>query len=164
MRSGLFENVMTDVSGIVRLESEDPRWVQLFGLHSIPHLVDDAASEIERFGNRLIEHNPRTGNLIQMLEQTATRLHQVTSRKSAPFSQVLEQCCVALYLSSLLMHHFVASLSHKEVSIFHPMFCLVLSVSSGCVLLSYYLLLLTAYVRYYFSWSCSCFCPILGLI
>lgn len=113
MLNGLFENVMTDVSGKVRLESEDPRWIQLFSAKCIPNLVE--GTDIAWFGDRLIEHNPVTGNLVQLLEQTATRLQQVSARKSAPASHLVEQCCVALYLSTLLMHHVITSVPPHAV-------------------------------------------------
>lgn len=112
--NGLFENAMTDVSGKIRLESEDPRWIQLFSSKCIPTLVDTV--DLVSYGNRLIEHNPVTGNLVQLLEQTANRLQQVLSRKSAPASQQLEQCCLSLRLSTLIMHHFIISVPYHKVS------------------------------------------------
>lgn len=121
LQNGLFDNVMTDVSGKVRLESEDPRWIQLFSTKNIANLVD-AAADISWYGNRLIEHNPVTGNLIQLLEQTVTRLNQVTSRKTVPANQFLEQCCISLHLSSLVMHHMIISLSHNAVCIMNVNF------------------------------------------
>lgn len=113
-QSGLFDNVMTDVSGKVRLESEDPRWIQLFSSKSIPLLT---AEEVRWYSARLIEHNPATGNLVQLLDQTATKLQQVASRRTQPPSQLTEQCCAALFLTSLLMHHIIAHSSLPEVSI-----------------------------------------------
>jgi hypothetical protein len=114
MQSGMFENVMTDVTGKIRLESGDPRWIQLFSSSNIPFMVNNS-NTISRFGSRLVENNPITGNFVQLLEQTSARLHLVTSKKSAPSSQSIEQCCVSLYLTSLIVHHMVVSCTQKEV-------------------------------------------------
>jgi hypothetical protein len=113
VQNGLFDNVMTDVSGKVRLESEDPRWIQLFSTKTISQL---SAEEVGWYAARLIEHNPATGNLIQMLDQTSSKLQQVTSRRTSPPSQLTEQCCSALFLTTLLLHHIIAHSSVHEVS------------------------------------------------
>jgi hypothetical protein len=113
VQNGLFDNVMTDVSGKVRLESEDPRWIQLFSTKTISQL---SAEEVGWYAARLIEHNPATGNLIQMLDQTSSKLQQVTPRRTSPPSQLTEQCCSALFLTTLLLHHIIAHSSLHEVS------------------------------------------------
>ena len=111
-QSGPYDNVMTDVSGKVRLEGGDPRWIQLFSVKAVPYLVD---ADVTWYGSRLIENNRSTGNFIQLLDQTLNRLQQVTSRKSSPSGQALEQCCVSLYLSTLLLHHFIAFTTPQQV-------------------------------------------------
>ena len=112
--SGVFDNVMTDVSGKIRLDSEDPRWIQLFCSQTGAHLARN--TDVSWFGNRLIENNTTTGNMIQLVQQTVTRLQQISSRRTAPTAQLIEHCCTALYLTTLLMNHMIVSLPPDEVS------------------------------------------------
>lgn len=114
MQSSLFESSLTDITGKVRLESEDPRWMQLFSSKSIAPIVD--GFNVPWYGNRLIEHNPSTGNLVQLLRQTSSRVQQVLGRKTAPPSQVIEQCCTALHLCTLMLHFVIITLSPQAVS------------------------------------------------
>jgi hypothetical protein len=129
VQNGLFDNVMTDVSGKVRLESEDPRWIQLFSTKTISQL---SAEEVGWYAVRLIEHNPATGNLIQMLDQTSSKLQQVTSRRTSPPSQLTEQCCSALFLTTLLLHHIIAHSSLSEVSTRRLVSLMVFNVERSC--------------------------------
>lgn len=114
MQNGLFENAMTDVTGKIRLESEDPRWIQLFSSKCVESVVD--GFDVSWYGNRLIEHNISTGNLVQMIGQTSSRLQQVSARKVVPPIQLVEQCCFALHLSSLMLHFIITTLSSNAVS------------------------------------------------
>lgn len=109
---GPFDNVMTDVSGKVRLEGGDPRWIQLFSSNTIPDLV---GADLTWYASRLRENNRATGNFIQLLDQTFSRLQQVTSRKVAPSGQLLEQCCVSLFISTIVLHHFIAFSTPQQV-------------------------------------------------
>ncbi len=113
IQSGLFESSLTDVSGKIRLESEDPRWMQLFSSKSIDSIVE--GFNVSWYGNRLVEHNLSTGNLVQLLRQTSSRIQQVLSRKSPPPGQVVEQCCTALHLSTILIHFLITTLSPQAV-------------------------------------------------
>jgi hypothetical protein len=115
-QSSLFDNVMTDMSGKIRLDGEDPRWIQLFSLRNVSQLL--TSKEVSWYGDRLIENNITTGNLVQLLDQTATRLQQITSRRTAPPGQLLGQCCSALFISALLLHHLAACLPTHEVALF----------------------------------------------
>jgi len=116
VQSSLFDNVMTDMSGKIRLDGEDPRWIQLFSLRNVSKLL--TKKEVAWYGNRLIENNIMTGKLVQLLDQTATRLQQITPRRTAPPGQLLDQCCSALFISALLLHHLAASLPATEVTFF----------------------------------------------
>ena len=113
--STIFDNVMTDVTGKVRLESEDPRWIQLFSGSDVGS-VSANFLQMRTYCDRLIENNPTTGNLLQLLEQTGSRLKQVSSRKARASSQSIDQCCIALRLSCLLMHCLVSKLPTSQVS------------------------------------------------
>ena len=113
MQSSLFESSLTDITGKIRLESEDPRWMQLFSSKSITPIVD--GFNVTSYGNRLIEHNLSTGNLVQLLRQTSSRVQQVLGRKTAPPSQVIEQCCTALHLSTIMLHFVIITLSPQAV-------------------------------------------------
>ncbi len=110
----LFNSVMTDITGTVRLESEDPRWIQLFLIKNLSSLLkenDNLAVYFERF----MENNLESGNLVQLLEQTCSRVKQITTKKSAPNGQSIDQCCMALHLCSSLMHCLVSSLTPNQV-------------------------------------------------
>jgi hypothetical protein len=102
------------MSGKIRLDGEDPRWIQLFSLRNVSKLF--TTKEVAWYGNRLIENNIMTGNVVQLLDQTATRLQQITTRRTAPPGHLLDQCCSALFISALLLHHLAASLPATEVS------------------------------------------------
>lgn len=114
MQSGLFENAMTDVTGKIRLESEDPRWIQLFSSKSRDRIVE--GFDLAWFGNRLIDHNLSTGNLNQLIVQTRIRLHQVLIRNASPPCQLVDQCCTALHVSTLILHFIVTTLAPHSVS------------------------------------------------
>jgi hypothetical protein len=120
MQDGLFENVTTDVSGKIRLDSEDPRWIQLLSSSNVAAIAGDA-SGIKWFCDRLIENNPSTGNYLTLLALTTTRLQQMCQR-SAPSPQSVNQVCVALHLSALVLQHLVACLSSHalRVQLFLP--------------------------------------------
>jgi len=113
MQSSLFESSLTDITGKIRLESEDPRWMQLFSSKGIAPIVE--GFNVSYYGNRLIEHNLSTGNLVQLLRQTSSRVQQVLGRKVAPPSQVIEQCCTALHLSTIMLHFVIITLSPQAV-------------------------------------------------
>mmetsp|Transcript_34773 Transcript_34773/g.77191 ORF Transcript_34773/g.77191 Transcript_34773/m.77191 type:complete len:148 (-) Transcript_34773:53-496(-) len=115
MQSGLFESVTTDVSGKIRLDSEDPRWIQLLSSSNVAAIAGDPTG-IKWFCDRLIENNPVTGNYLQLLALTTMRLQQICQRKSAPSPQSVNQLCMALHLSALVLQHFVACLSSQAVS------------------------------------------------
>lgn len=38
----VFVNVMTEITGKHRISSEDPRWIQLFGMNVLPDLMAKA--------------------------------------------------------------------------------------------------------------------------
>lgn len=117
MSNALFENVMTDVSGKIRLESEDPRWIQLFQSKNIHAILEDETN-LKWYGKRLIEQNPVTGNLIQLIEQVSSRMQQISRKKTASSVQSIDQCCVAIHLCCILLHQFVANLSTAKVVAF----------------------------------------------
>ena len=66
-------------------------------------------------GKRLITNNPTTGNFISLLEKTLSRSRQVLAKRGNLSSSSIEQCCVSLHLSTLLIHFFSITLPPNEV-------------------------------------------------
>eukprot|EP01041_Mallomonas_annulata_P005156 gene5156-10303_t len=88
-----FNSVMLDVTGKISLESEDPRWSQLFRCKEMFSL-NGSEPDFQTFCIRLVDHNPSTGNFLNLLEQTVSRLRQINSkRKTPPSLHTVEQCC-----------------------------------------------------------------------
>ena len=114
----IFNSVMHDMTGKYRLESEDPRWSQL--LRSKYALsINGHEKEWIGYCSRLAANNPSTGNLVMFLELTVSKVHQIILTRSKPSQLALEQCCVSLHLTSLIMHYFCANLQTEEVIITH---------------------------------------------
>ena len=84
--SEIFYSAITDVSGKLRLDGEDPRWSQLFRSQFILTL-NGSEDRLLIYFNRLLENNIVTGNLLQMIEQTTSRLKLLSSKNAKPHSQ-----------------------------------------------------------------------------
>lgn len=111
----LFNSVMTDLTGRARLESEDPRWGQLFRNGQLLLSIKGDETPWVSFCSRLMENNPQTGNLSQLMEQTTGQLRTLLSRKTRPSKQSLEACCVSLHLTSLIVNLFASRISPAEI-------------------------------------------------
>lgn len=128
-----YRTALSDISGKCRLESEDPRWL----------LTDLALLEVrgdeawwEHICADFVTHN--TGNLLVFLDKTKHQLRQVLVQrgKHLPSSQShVEQCCISLHVTTLLLHVFVRTLSdhqvmtNEEMGHVHPL-CIVVAVLS----------------------------------
>lgn len=148
-----FSALLTDLTGKIRLEGEDPRWSALFSI-TLPlrQLLDEPYNVelgketlLSHFSQRLIVHNPITGNLLQLFEHATTRLRQLRSLIHAASRQVhaapvpphgsdqvkdfsggteafsrnahaaAAHCNVALHLATLLLHELLSQLSAEQV-------------------------------------------------
>jgi hypothetical protein len=107
-------SLLTDITGSNRLESEDPRWTQLFHSKQILNMRGDE-DLLASFVNRLIENNLSTGNLIMLLGQTSSRIRQILERRGQPTSQNIEQCCISMHLLGLLFNIMFSRLSTVDV-------------------------------------------------
>ena len=121
-----FISLMTDVSGTLRLDLQDPRWQQLLRCRKALHLTGNEA-EFDEFYSRIILNNRISGNLHLLFELTSGKVNQLLQRRlttklsfienSRPSSgNVEEQCCIGLHLISMLMCHFNSFLKPIEVS------------------------------------------------
>jgi hypothetical protein len=112
----ILNSLLADISGVSRIESEDPRWIQLF---STAHMLSLANENLaDEYCDLLITNNKTTGNFVQLLEHTTSRISQMSATRLNPNGQSIDQCCMALYLSTILFHYLIASLSSKEASLF----------------------------------------------
>lgn len=84
--SEIFYSAITDVSSRLRLDSEDPRWSQLFRSTSFILTLNGSEERFNHFCGRLLENNSNTGNLLQLIEQTASRLKLLSSKNAKPHS------------------------------------------------------------------------------
>lgn len=85
--SKIFFSAMLDVSGGLRLDSEDPRWSQLFRSTRFIMTLNGSEEQFINFCSRLLENNSNTGNLLQLIEQTTSRLKLLSSKSAKPHSQ-----------------------------------------------------------------------------
>ena len=94
------------------MDGEDPRWLSMFEQRPILELSGKEA-EFEAFGSRLLAHNKHTGNLLCLMDQTASRMRVIIEyrdRKSQPSRSKVEQCCAAIHLTCLFLNYLVSRL------------------------------------------------------
>ena len=137
--SDLFEKALSDICGKVRVGGDDRRWSDLFSSNLQPYIVRDNNSNSSSSSNltttetlvhhfeRLINHNPTTGNYVQLLDQAMARLRDISRKKTEPPMNSIETCCVSLYLCSIITHHFIARLEVTEVRINHECIIIILT-------------------------------------
>ena len=122
-----FISLMTDVTGTLRLDLQDPRWQQLLRCRKVLHLTGNEAEFFE-FYRRIINNNKLSGNLHLLFELTSGKVHQLMHRR-LPFKSsvetnkpingnVEEQCCIGLHLISIFLCHFNSFLKPIEVRMF----------------------------------------------
>ena len=76
--SGALLSILYDVTGKVRLESEDPRWSALFRSKAyLPRIMQGV--DMSLMVTRLRSNNLATGNLLVLLDHTAARVKQTMS-------------------------------------------------------------------------------------
>lgn len=97
-----FYSAITDVSGKLRLDGEDPRWSQLFRSQFILTL-NGTEDRLLHFCNRLLENNIATGNLLQMIEQTTSRLKLLSSKNAKPHTQRYN---LYIYINTYIFYKF----------------------------------------------------------
>lgn len=129
MSHDLFEKALSDICGKVRVGGDDRRWSDLFSSNLQHYIVRDNSSSNSSSSNlttaetlvhhfeRLINHNPTTGNYVQLLDQAIARLREISRKKTEPPMDSIETCCVSLYLCCIITHHFIARLEVVEVRI-----------------------------------------------
>jgi hypothetical protein len=104
---------LNDISGKSRLETEDPRWL-LTDL-SLLEVRGDEPWWVD-ICSRFVTHN--TGNLLIFLDKTKHQLRQVLVQrgKHLPSSRShVEQCCISLHVTTLLIHYLARTLSDDQV-------------------------------------------------
>jgi hypothetical protein len=103
------------VCGKTRVESEDERWAELLAATALLQVRGDEQwwqAECESLALN------NTGNLLELLDKTKHRVRQVLVRRGKHLPAVkghVEQCCVSLHLTTLLVHVFVRTLSDYQV-------------------------------------------------
>jgi hypothetical protein len=125
MSHDLFEKALSDICGKVRVGGDDRRWSDLFSSNLQRYIVRDSTNSSSRTNlttetlvhhfERLINHNPTTGNYVQLLDQAMARLREISRKKTEPSMDSIEKCCVSLYLCCIITHHFIARLEVAEV-------------------------------------------------
>lgn len=127
MSHDLFEKALSDICGKVRVGGDDRRWSDLFSSNLQRYIVRDSTNSssstnlttetlVHHF-ERLINHNPTTGNYVQLLDQAMARLREISRKKTEPSMDSIEKCCVSLYLCCIITHHFIARLEVAEVRV-----------------------------------------------
>ena len=132
MSHDLFEKALSDICGKVRVGGDDRRWSDLFSSNLLRYIVRDSTNSSSSSSSanlttetlvhhieRLINHNPTTGNYVQLLDQAMARLREISRKKTEPSMDSIETCCVSLYLCCIITHHFIARLEVAEVRINH---------------------------------------------
>jgi len=114
MAQAALQSVLTDITGANKLEYEDPRWAQLFHSRQILQLRGDEEL-LEGFALRLIENNLVTGNLMVLLSQTSSRIRQILEKRGTPTPQNLEQCCVSMHFTGLLLNILFSRLGTPDI-------------------------------------------------
>jgi len=114
MAQAALQSVLTDITGASKLEYEDPRWAQLLHSRQILHLRGDEAL-LEGFALRLIENNLVTGNLMVLLNQTSSRIRQILEKRGTPTAQNLEQCCVSMHFTGLVLNILFSRLGTSDI-------------------------------------------------
>jgi len=121
MSHDLFEKALSDICGKVRVGGDDRRWSDLFSSSLQCHIVRDSldltTEALVHHFERLINHNPTTGNYVQLLDQALARLREINRKKIVPPADLIEQCSTSLYLCCIITHHFIARLEAAEVRI-----------------------------------------------
>jgi hypothetical protein len=111
-----FQNVLLDVAGRLKIESEDPRWSALFRTKDIFCLRGDE-DEFETFCSRLSINAHATGNLSQLFEHAASKIDFCMMKRTKPTPLIIEQCCASLHLCGLILNYFASSLLPHEVNL-----------------------------------------------
>mmetsp|Transcript_12627 Transcript_12627/g.19056 ORF Transcript_12627/g.19056 Transcript_12627/m.19056 type:complete len:994 (+) Transcript_12627:164-3145(+) len=112
MENIAFNSAMHDFTGSHRLESEDPRWSTLF---QYPETLMLKGNEPmwKSYCSRLLSNNITTGNLITLLEKTVSKIRQVVMSRNK--SGALQQCCVAMHITGLILHSFISQVHSSEM-------------------------------------------------
>jgi hypothetical protein len=130
-------SLLTDVTGHVRLDLQDPRWQQLLRCKRILYLTGEE-SEFPEFCRRLHANNRHSGNLHLLFELVSAKTHQLLQRRggnttmhsssgstsvSAASSSssagvtlsAEEQACVGWHLITLFVSYFNAFLTKQQM-------------------------------------------------
>ena len=121
-----FQTVTADLTGKLKLETADPCWLNLFKSRIFLKLKGDEDFFCE-FCNKLRDNTAASGNLIQLLEQTSSRVHQIIRRKSNN-TQNIEQACIGLHLIGLIINRFSSQTASVDVSVMPKHFNAVIVV------------------------------------
>jgi len=111
-----FAMLLQEVSGKIRLDSEDPKWQLFFRNKNVIYLQGIEVGW-KSFFELLVMNNPHSGNLLMIFEQTTSRIQQIINKKNKPSLLLLEQCCSALHIATLVIHYLCSHLKLHEVII-----------------------------------------------
>mgnify|MGYP001220037943 CR=1 FL=1 len=114
MAQPALQSVLTDITGANKLEYEDPQWSQLFHSRQLLQFRGDEKL-LEGFALRLIDNNLLTGNLMVLLSQTSSRIRQVLEKRGTPTAQNLEQCCVSMHFTGLMLNILFSRLGTLDI-------------------------------------------------
>lgn len=114
---GMAHQILIDLCGKQRLECEDPRWIDLFQIPELT-LLSGTESYFTGLLNELVRNNGTTGNCIELIDQTVSRMRAIVEsrdQRSAPSHAKILQCCTAMHLSGLVFNNLLARLSTAEI-------------------------------------------------
>lgn len=114
LKNALFVSAMTDLSARSQFEAEDPRWSHIFNPEVLVELMEHPYS-LSEFALRLIQNNPTSKNLIQLMEQVISNIRFTIKKKGPLPEHLVPQCCMATFLLSALMQYFFMFQTTDEV-------------------------------------------------
>lgn len=109
------DNLLLDLTGRNKLTTDDPRWGELFKKIDIFSLRN-FANYISRIG----ANDGTTHNVSVLLEHTFFKLKQMNTsaiRNHIPSSNMIQQCCIALHISSLIIHEISINLDIIDIGL-----------------------------------------------
>lgn len=119
IKNAPFLAAIAEFSGKGRFETDDPRWNLLFNPDILIEILEHPYS-LSEFALRLIQNNPSTRNLLQLMEQIIANIKFAIRKKGALPDTLVPQCCTALFLATNMLHFFFMFLSTSEVQHARP--------------------------------------------
>lgn len=110
-----FDSLLSILSGPQSLNGQDPHWSLLF------QCKDEAFSltgDCPLFFSQmacLVHNNLGTNNVLELIDQSSSRLRHIIAQKTPPTRESINQCCVSIHLVGLIVKYFACSMSSKEI-------------------------------------------------